>query len=69
MSHRCRDCTKCTERGMTSTFKTLGNLCLIVCTLGLSAIASNLIHSGRKLCPECRHPLSRHTMVRGRYQD
>jgi hypothetical protein len=59
----CRDCSKCTERGVTSTVKALANATLIVCTLGISAVVSKMIHSGRKLCPQCGHPLSRHERV------
>ncbi len=56
----CRDCDKCTERGLTRDVKRLANLALIICTVGLSALVSKWIHSGRRLCPQCRHPLSRH---------
>lgn len=69
MSQTCRDCSKCTERGITSIMKRLGNRMLAVLTLGTSAVVSRMIHSGRKMCPRCHHPLSRHTMVGGKYQD
>jgi hypothetical protein len=62
--HPCRDCSKCTERGATRDIKRLANLALIVCTLGVSAIVSRMIHGGRKLCPQCGHPITRHARSR-----
>lgn len=62
---RCRDCSKCTERGYVGATKKLLNLALIVCTLGLSVVASKSIHSGRQMCPSCGHPLTRHARAAG----
>lgn len=52
---------------MTSGLKKWANLALIICTLGLSIPASWLIHSVRKPCPVCGHPISRHAVEHGLY--
>lgn len=65
----CRDCSKCTERGLISTMKALANTVLIVCTLGISAVVAGFIRGSRKMCPVCNHPLSMHSMVGGRFKD
>lgn len=54
---------------MTNSLKKLGNMVLIVCTLGISVIVSKVIHSGRQMCPECGHPMSRHQRINGRLMD
>jgi hypothetical protein len=56
----CRDCSKCTESGLAKTLKRAGNTLLMVSTLGLSILISKLYHSGRKVCPDCGHPLAWH---------
>jgi hypothetical protein len=66
-THFCRDCSKCCERGMTKTIKKWANLTLIICTLGLSIPVSAMLHSGRKLCPICKHPITRHAVEHGLY--
>jgi len=54
---------------MTGSIKKLANLVLVVCTFGMSVIASKIIHSGRQMCPDCNHPMSRHEFVNGRLMD
>lgn len=65
----CRDCDKCTESGMAALGKKLANGTLIVCTVGLSALAARMFNSGRRVCPQCGHPLAIHAMVGRRFKD
>jgi hypothetical protein len=68
-NERCRDCSKCKERGLTGLIKKTANATLVVGTLGGSAIASKAAHSVRQTCPVCGHPVSRHEKIDGRFMD
>lgn len=69
MAKACRDCSKCTERGVATGAKKSANLVLIVCTFGLSAIISGIFGMFRKKCPICGHPMKWHARVGGRFVD
>lgn len=69
MAGKCRDCSKCTERGAASSSKRFLNLVLICCTLGLSVVVSRIYGMFRKKCPTCKHPLAWHTTVNGMFKD
>lgn len=66
----CRDCSKCTERGITSAGKKSANAVLIGGTLGMSVVGSKLVGAFRKKCPQCGHPLSLHAQTEsGAFKD
>jgi hypothetical protein len=58
----CRDCSRCTE----SAIWTLLLLPLRICIWFLTIWNIRLF---QRYCPECHHPMNRHRMVRGRFQD
>lgn len=66
---KCRDCGKCTERGLTKLIKKTANAGLIVGSLGTSAIAAQGVKGLRQNCPICKHPISRHEIIDGRFKD
>jgi hypothetical protein len=66
---RCRDCKKCTERGIAGFTKKLANTTMIVGTLGTSAVGAKAIRGMRQNCPICGHPISMHEIVDGRFKD
>lgn len=58
----CRDCCRCTESFLTGLIYLPFRLAWGLATfwnIGLVA----------RKCPQCRHGMGRHRMVRGRYQD
>lgn len=62
MAGGCRDCTRCTETAMTGMIMALPRLVWWACTawnIGLVV----------KRCPQCRHLMSVHKMVEGRFVD
>lgn len=65
----CRDCKKCTERGITKMVKKAGNAALIVGTLGTSAVGAQVVKGVRQNCPVCGHPLTMHSVIDGRFKD
>jgi hypothetical protein len=69
MARKCRDCSKCTERGIKRFTKKVANAALITGTLGGSAVASKGVKAVRELCPICNHPLAWHEIVDGRFKD
>jgi hypothetical protein len=69
MAKKCRDCKKCTERGIVGLVKKTANAGLIVGTLGTSVIGSKTIHGMRQVCPECKHPITMHEVIDGRFKD
>ncbi len=66
---KCRDCTKCTERGITRLTKKIGNAALVVGTLGTSAVGAAAIRGVRQNCPVCGHPITIHSVIDGRFKD
>ena len=66
---KCRDCSKCKERGLTGLVKKTANAGLVVGTFGASAVTSKAIHATRQLCPVCGHPVNRHEKIDGRFLD
>lgn len=66
---KCRDCKKCTERGMVGLTKKLGNAALITGTLGTSVVGAKMVRGMRQNCPVCGHPLTQHSIVDGRFKD
>lgn len=69
MARTCRDCGKCTERGVTRLIKKAANATLVVGTLGTSAVTAKAIKGMRKTCRECGHPLEWHQEIDGRFKD
>jgi hypothetical protein len=67
--NKCRDCSKCTERGITKLIKKTANAGLIVGTLGTSVAGAQAIKGVRQNCPICTHPISRHEIIDGRFKD
>lgn len=65
----CRDCKKCTERGIMRLTKKLANTTMVVGTLGTSAVSAKAIRGLRQNCPVCGHPITHHEFVDGRFQD
>ncbi len=65
----CRDCKKCTERGVFGFTKKVANAALIAGTLGTSVIGSKAVKSLRQTCPVCSHPLAQHSVIDGRFKD
>jgi uncharacterized protein (UPF0212 family) len=37
--------------------------------VGLSGVIAKMINSGRRICPQCGHPLTMHAMVGNRFKD
>jgi hypothetical protein len=66
---KCRDCKKCTERGITRLTKKMANGALIAGTLGTSAVGSKVVKGMREICPICKHPITSHEIVDGRFKD
>lgn len=66
---KCRDCKKCTERGILGLGKKLANTALIVGSLGTSVVGAAAVRGVRQNCPECGHPLAMHAVVDGRFKD
>ena len=69
MADKCRDCKKCTERGILGMGKKLANAALVVGTLGTSAVAAAAVRGVRQNCPVCGHPVTMHAVVDGRFKD
>lgn len=69
MNDRCRDCSRCTERGLLSATRALGKVALVIGTLGIWAVIERVANGIRRMCPVCGHPLAWHRVVDGRYQD
>jgi hypothetical protein len=65
----CRDCKKCTERGILGLGKKVANTALAVGTLGGSVIGAAAIRGMRQNCPQCGHPITMHAVVDGRFKD
>ncbi len=65
----CRDCTKCTERGLTRLVKKTANAAMVVGTLGTSAVGAAAVRGMRQNCPVCGHPITRHEIIDGRFKD
>ncbi len=68
-SDKCRDCAKCTERGITRLTKKIGNAALVVGSVGTSALGAAAIRGMRQNCPVCGHPMTQHTVIDGRFKD
>lgn len=66
---KCRDCKKCTERGIVKLMKKTANTALIVGTVGTSAVGSKVVKEMRQICPVCKHPITAHEIVDGRFKD
>ncbi len=66
---KCRDCNKCTERGLTRFTKKVANVTMVVGTLGTSVVGAKAIRGMRQNCPICGHPITTHEMIDGRFQD
>lgn len=66
---KCRDCSKCTERGITRLTKKVGNATMVATTLGTSALGAKAVRGMRENCPICGHPITRHQLVDGRFKD
>lgn len=66
---KCRDCKKCTERGISGLTKKVANATLVVGTLGTSAIGAKAVRGMRQNCPVCGHPITTHDVVDGRFKD
>lgn len=66
---RCRDCKKCTERGITRLTKKVANGALVATTLGGSAVGAAAVRGMRQNCPVCGHPITHHTVIDGRFKD
>jgi len=69
MAKKCRDCKKCTERGILGFTKKVGNAALIAGTLGGSVVGAKAAKGLRQNCPECGHPITYHEVVDGRFKD
>ncbi len=66
---QCRDCKKCTERGITRLVKKTANATLAVGTLGASVVGAAAVKGVRQNCPVCGHPITHHDVVDGRFKD
>lgn len=66
---KCRDCKKCTERGITRLTKKVANAGLITLTVGGSVVGSKAVKGLRQNCPICKHPITTHEIVDGRFKD
>jgi len=66
---KCRDCKKCTERGIVKLVKKTANTALIAGTLGGSAVGAKAVKGLRQICPVCGHPITTHELVDGRFKD
>lgn len=66
---KCRDCAKCTERGITRWVKKTANTAAVVGTLGASAVGAKAIRGMRQMCPICGHPIAQHATIDGRFKD
>jgi hypothetical protein len=66
---KCRDCKKCTQRGISKLTKKVANATLVVGTLGTSAVGAAAFRGMRQNCPICGHPITEHEFVDGRFQD
>jgi hypothetical protein len=61
MAGGCRDCSRCTELGLTSLVKVIPRIILWPIRLFTGLV--------QKKCPQCGHYLKQHTMVGGKFQD
>lgn len=66
---KCRDCKKCTERGISKFTKKVANTTLAVGSLGTSVMGAAAVRGMRQNCPICGHPITAHEFVDGRFQD
>lgn len=66
---KCRDCKKCTERGIAGFTKKMANATLIAGTLGTSVVGAKAVRGVRQNCPVCGHPLKMHSVIDGRFKD
>lgn len=69
MAKKCRDCKKCTERGIVGLVKKTANAALVVGSLGTSAVGAAAIRGMRKNCPVCGHPITMHEIIDNRFKD
>ena len=69
MAGKCRDCSKCTERGLTRLVKKASNAALIAGSLGTSVVGAKAIKGMRQTCPVCKHPIAWHEIIDGRFKD
>ena len=69
MAGKCRDCQKCTERGLTRLVKKTANAALIAGSLGASVVGAAAIKGMRQNCPICKHPITHHEIIDGRFKD
>lgn len=58
----CRDCSECTE-------SLIYKLLAILWRLPIALLTFWNIGLFRRYCPQCRHRMSRHVKVRGRFMD
>jgi hypothetical protein len=69
MAKKCRDCKKCTERGILGLGKKMANTALIVGSLGTSVVGATAVRGVRKMCPVCGHPIATHEIIDRRFKD
>lgn len=69
MGKKCRDCKKCTERGLIGMTKKAANAALIAGSLGTSVVGAKAARGLRQNCPVCNHPITWHHTIDGRFKD